>query len=217
MTELRKNYAFIGLFGSGKTEMAINWALHLRQQWPKVAIVDGDIISPYFRSRDVAEELEVLGLTPVYPQGSLRNGDLPVITGAARGYLERQEYKTVIDVGGEEGGIVVLGYLKPHLGDCEISMVVNVARPFSSTVDGITKALDDLTKVADIRVDYLINNPNLSKETTLDLILRGEEVLEEASRRLGIPVKFTVVPDFIEPKGLRFPAFPIRRFMRMEI
>jgi hypothetical protein len=217
VAELKKNYAFIGLFGSGKTEVAINWALQLRREWPHVAIVDGDIISPYFRSRDVAEELEDMGLTPVYPQGSLRNGDLPVITGAARGYLERPEYKTVMDVGGEEGGIVVLGYLKPYLGDCEISMVVNVARPFSSTVDGISRALDELTRAGDIKVDYLINNPNLSVETTLDLILRGEEVLAEASSRLGIPVKFTVVPDFIEPQGLRFPVFPIRRFMRMEI
>jgi hypothetical protein len=217
VTQLRKNYAFIGLFGSGKTEMAINWALYLRSQHPQVAIVDGDIISPYFRSRDVAEELEEMGLTPVYPKGALRNGDLPVITGAARGYLERQEYKTVMDVGGEEGGVVVLGYLKPHLGDCEISMVVNVARPFSSTVAGIERALNDLSRVADLKVDYLINNPNLSRETTPDLIRRGEEVLAEASERLSIPVKYTVVPDFLDVQGLRFPVFKIRRFMRMEI
>ena len=65
---MAKNYAFIGLFGSGKTEVAINWALELKKEHEKVAIIDGDIISPYFRTRDVAEELERMGLVTVYPK-----------------------------------------------------------------------------------------------------------------------------------------------------
>lgn len=211
-----KNYAFIGLFGSGKTEVAINWALKLREEHEKVAIIDGDIISPYFRTRDVAEKLEKLGLVTVYPKGALRNADLPIITGAAIGYLVNEEYKTVIDVGGEENGVVVLGYLKPYLGNVEISMVVNIARPFSSTVDGIIKAYEILRSVARIKVDYLINNANLSYETTPELIHKGEEILSKVSEIIEVPVKFSVVPDFIEENNFKFPVFKIHRFIEME-
>ncbi|MGB4263362.1 MAG: cobalamin biosynthesis protein CobQ [Fervidobacterium sp.] len=216
---MAKNYAFIGLFGSGKTEVAINWALELKKEHEKVAIIDGDIISPYFRTRDVAEELEKMGLVTVYPKGALRNADLPIITGGAIGYLSNQDYKTVLDVGGEENGIVVLGYLKPYLGDAEISMVVNIARPFSSTVDGIISAYEQLRRVVGIRVDYLINNANLSYETTSELIVRGEEMLGKVSELIEVPVKFTVIPDFINEDGKKFkyPIFKIKRFMRMEI
>ncbi|MEN3042841.1 MAG: cobalamin biosynthesis protein CobQ [Fervidobacterium sp.] len=213
---MAKNYAFIGLFGSGKTEVAINWALKLRNDYDKVAIIDGDIISPYFRTRDVAQILENMGLVTVYPKGALKNADLPIITGGAIGYLSNKEYKTVIDVGGEENGIVVLGYLKPYLGDIEISMVVNIARPFSSTVDSIIKAYDLLRKVARIKVDYLINNANLSYETTADLIKKGEEILSQVSEQIEIPVKFTVVPEFISEDNFKYPVFKIKRFMKME-
>ncbi|MGB9615414.1 MAG: cobalamin biosynthesis protein CobQ [Fervidobacterium sp.] len=213
-----KNYAFIGLFGSGKTEVAINWALKLKKEYDKVAIIDGDIISPYFRTRDVAEELEKMGIVAVYPKGALRNADLPIITGGAIGYLVNSEYKTVIDVGGEENGIVVLGYLKPYLGNAEISMVVNVARPFSSTVDSITRAYEQLRRIARIEVNYLINNANLSYETTVDLIHKGEEILSQVSEIIEVPVKFTVVPDFISisEDNFKYPVLKIKRYMRME-
>ncbi|WP_448375647.1 cobalamin biosynthesis protein CobQ [Fervidobacterium sp.] len=214
---MAKNYAFIGLFGSGKTEVAINWALKLKEDYNKVAIIDGDIISPYFRTRDVAEELEQMGLVTVYPKGALRNADLPIITGGAIGYLSNPEYKTVIDVGGEENGVVVLGYVKPYLGDAEISMVVNIARPFSATVDGIIKAYEQLRRIARVKVDYLINNANLSYETTPELILKGEEVLAKVSEIIEVPVKFTVVPEFIDYTDFKFAVFKIRRFMKMEI
>lgn len=213
---MAKNYAFIGLFGSGKTEVAINWALKLKNEGHKVAIVDADIISPYFRTRDVAEELETYGLVTVYPRGALKNADLPIITGAAIGYLVNPDFKTVLDVGGEENGVVVLGYLKPYLGDVEVNLVVNIARPFSSTVDGVVRAYETLRTVARVKVDYLINNANLSYETDAELIRRGEEVLAKVSELIGVPVKFTVVPDFIGDDGFRYPVFKIRRFMRME-
>ncbi len=214
--KIAKNYAFIGLFGSGKTEVAINWALKLKEEYEKVAIIDGDIISSYFRTRDVAEDLEKMGLVTVYPKGALRNADLPIITGGAIGYLVNQEYKTVIDVGGGENGIVVLGYLKPYLGNAEISMVVNIARPFSSTVDGIIKAYEQLRKIARIEVDYLINNANLSYETTPELIKKGEEIVSKVSEIIEVPVKFSVAPEFLDVDDLKYPIFKIRRFMRME-
>ncbi|ABR29983.1 cobalamin biosynthesis protein CobQ [Thermosipho melanesiensis] len=213
---MAKNFVFIGLFGSGKTEVAINYALKLREEYEKVAIADVDIISPYFRTRDVIEELEVKGVKVITPPGALKHADLPIVTGAVAGYLGNPEYKTVLDVGGEENGVVVVGYLRPHLKNTEICMVVNTKRPFTSNVDGIVKTYEQLSKVAKIKIDYLVNNTNLSKETTKDVILQGEKILEEASKILNVPVKYTVIPNFLDDFETRFPKFRIERFMKMD-
>jgi hypothetical protein len=175
-----------------------------------------DIISPYFRTRDAIDELEAEGIKVVTPPGALKHADLPIVTGAVAGYLNNPQYKTVLDVGGEENGIVVVGYLKPHLKDTEIYMVVNTRRPFTSTVDGIVKTYKQLTEVAKIKIDYLINNSNLSSETTKEVILEGERILKEASQVLEVPVKYTVIPDFLEDFETEFPKFRLKRFMKMD-
>ncbi len=215
----KKNFAFVGLFGSGKSELAINYALHLREQNENVALVDADIISPYFRSRDLSDILERNGVKAIYPAGALKTSDLPVITGASMGYLSNPNFRTVLDVGGEESGVIVLGYLKPYLTDTEISLVVNIQRPFTSTVDGIIKTYHQLSAVARLKFDYLINNANLSYETNIDIVRKGEEILQKVSEILEIPVKYTVVPDFLNLNGteLKYPVFKIKRYLKMEL
>ncbi len=55
LKNLLKDYQvhiFVGMFGSGKTEVSMNVALELKKENKNVAIADLDIISPYFRVRD---------------------------------------------------------------------------------------------------------------------------------------------------------------------
>ena len=42
---------FTGHFGSGKSEVSVNFAIKLSQLKNKVAVVDLDIVNPYFQSR----------------------------------------------------------------------------------------------------------------------------------------------------------------------
>ncbi|MBO8139152.1 MAG: cobalamin biosynthesis protein CobQ [Thermosipho sp. (in: Bacteria)] len=213
---MSKNFVFIGLFGSGKTEVAINYSIFLRKKYEKVAIADVDIISPYFRTRDVVDLLEKKGIKVITPPGVLKYADLPIVSGAVAGFLQNKDYKTVLDVGGEENGVVVVGYLKPYLEDAEISLVINTRRPFTSDVEGIIKTYEQLSKIAKLKISYLINNTNLSNETTKEIILEGEEIVSKASEVLEVPVKFTVVPSFISDINTKFPQFKIERFMKME-
>ena len=49
---------FSGHYGSGKTNIAVNYALHLAETGLLVTIADLDIVNPYFRTKDSAEDFE---------------------------------------------------------------------------------------------------------------------------------------------------------------
>jgi flotillin len=48
---------FAGHYGSGKTNIAVNYALSLAKEGKKVCIADLDIVNPYFRTKDSEAEL----------------------------------------------------------------------------------------------------------------------------------------------------------------
>ena len=41
-----------GHYGSGKTEIALNMALSIRQAGPETALIDLDVVNPFFRSAE---------------------------------------------------------------------------------------------------------------------------------------------------------------------
>ena len=51
-----------GHYGSGKTNIAVNYALALRQIEQRVTIADLDTVNPYFRTKDSEEELRAAGV-----------------------------------------------------------------------------------------------------------------------------------------------------------
>ena len=55
---------FAGHYGSGKTNIAVNYALYLRSLGKQVAVADLDIVNPYFRTKDSAAELAAAGVSP---------------------------------------------------------------------------------------------------------------------------------------------------------
>ena len=48
---------FLGHYGSGKTNLAVNWAMKAAEEGKKVEIADLDIVNPYFRTKDSQKEL----------------------------------------------------------------------------------------------------------------------------------------------------------------
>ena len=71
---------FAGPFGTGKTEVAINYALALASRNQAVTLTDLDVVTPYFRSREMAERLEESGVAVVAPPDLTKQIPLPAIT-----------------------------------------------------------------------------------------------------------------------------------------
>ena len=59
---------FAGHYGSGKTNIAVNYALALAAEGKKVCIADLDIVNPYFRTADSTRQLQEAGVELIVSQ-----------------------------------------------------------------------------------------------------------------------------------------------------
>ena len=74
---------FAGHYGSGKTNIAVNYAIALAKEGKEVCIADLDIVNPYFRTKDSARDLAAAGVTLISPQFANTNVDLPALPAEA--------------------------------------------------------------------------------------------------------------------------------------
>ncbi|WP_027363433.1 hypothetical protein [Desulfotruncus alcoholivorax] len=206
---------FTGNIGSGKTELAINYALRLKQEHDRVGIVDLDIVNPYFRTRVFRDYLEQNGLKVVAPAGELAGADVPALPAAILGILEDEGIKGVFDVGGDDIGATALGRFKPLLPEGSYGMffVVNTCRPFTRTVEGIMQVLKAVEKASRLKVTGLVSNTNLGSGTDIATIETGHNIVTEAASRLNVPVTFMAVRNELAAElAQRFPQenlFPL--------
>jgi hypothetical protein len=191
----------VGEFGSGKTELAIHHALRLAAQGIKTAIVDIDIVKPYFRTRESRELLEASGVYVVAPEQRLAHADLPILPQGLTRILSDTSYQVVMDVGGGDSSIV-LGQIRPQLAETgyEALLVVNTRRPFTADSDGIIRTLRRIEQVSRLTVTGLVANTNLATETTAEQILAGLELVKQAAEQLKLPVRGLVAPLWLKDK-----------------
>ena len=187
---------FVGAYGSGKTEVAVNYAFALRQQQQDVVIADLDIVNPYFRSRELRDAFEARGIRVVAPVGELAHADLPIITPMVRGAIQEETGSVLIlNVGGDAAGSRALSQFAVDIGaqGYDMAMVINDRRPWTSTVEGIQQAIARVEENSRLRVTVLVSNPNLAAETTPEIVHKGHDLVLEASKATGLPIIFLSV------------------------
>ena len=213
---------FTGNYGSGKTEIALNAALALKRSGAQqVMLADFDIINPYFRSALHRDLLESSGIEFLQPPYALTNVDMPVLSADVLSIFERHELQTFIDVGGDDTGAAAIGQFKRFFEreGCDLLYVINALRPLSSNADDIISMLNEIAGRVHMLPSGLINNTNLQDETTAELLLDGQRVVEDVSKRTGIPVwGIGARPDIIPqlPEALQPLCFEVERKMRID-
>lgn len=193
---------FAGSFGSGKTEIAINQSFAALKNKEKVAIVDLDIVNPYFRSRDIKEELIASGIKVIVPPDKFALSDLPLIAPEIKGFIQNDQYKLIIDVGGDEIGAKSVANFYPFLKDIDYKMymVINPYRPFTKNSNQIKKMLVDIELSSRLKINSLISNPNLGTQTDLKLIINGHNIVKEVSNQLNLPIEYLVIENSLYRK-----------------
>jgi KaiC/GvpD/RAD55 family RecA-like ATPase len=185
---------FSGHFGSGKTEMAINYAKDLARQGNKVSIVDIDIVNPYFCVRDLKDELEDFGVRVIASSPHFSNAELMVVPAEVVSAFNDKSSEVVIDVGGDDSGAVVLGQYNRYFReeDYEMYFVINTNRPFTAISQDTEEYIKAIERSSRLKVTHLISNTNLSYETTVEDILKGDREVMELSSKLNLPYKYVV-------------------------
>ncbi len=192
MFEKRLNI-FIGHFGSGKTEVAVNYALRMAEENYRTAIVDFDIVNPYFRTADAKEELEKNNIWVILPMYANTNVDVPALPPEIYSLFQKKEYKAVLDVGGDDLGAKAVSRFKEEIleDDYEMFFVINTRREMTSSPEKIIEMINVIEQSANIKVTKLVNNSNLLDETTPEIILEGDRIISEVSEKLGLPIGIT--------------------------
>jgi hypothetical protein len=209
---------FTGRFGSGKTEIALNYALQLTEQGTRPFLVDLDIVTPYFRTRDRSEELTRRGVRVVTPYAVGQHIHVPAIHPQIRGAVEQTTHPVVIDLGGDKQGARALAQYAPTLKRLGYKMYfcVNPYRPFTDTVRGIQEAIVEIETSSRLCVSALVSNPNLMSETSAQIFEQGHSLVTQVSSDLSLPVAFAVTSEslsqFVDPQSLDVELMVIHRF-----
>ena len=185
---------FFGHYGSGKTNIAINYALYLKEKFDKVAIADIDIVNPYFRTKDSENELIQKGIRVISLPFANTNVDLPALPPEVYGLVQNSEYYTVLDIGGDDRGAFALGRYTPYIleeNNYEALYVTNFYRPLTQTPEDALEVIQEIEDACKIKMTGIVNNSNIGELTTADDILVTLPKAENLSQIAGIPVVFT--------------------------
>ncbi len=185
---------FAGHYGSGKTNIAVNYALHLKNKGENVTIADLDIVNPYFRTRDSLEELNSAGIKLISSEFASSNVDLPALPGEVYSILDNFRECAIMDIGGDDRGAYALGRYADSIkneNNYEMLFVFNKYRPLTPTAEDALEIMGEIEEACKIKFTAIVNNSNLGALTTAEDVLASVEETEKLSALSGLPVKMT--------------------------
>ncbi|MDR0491699.1 MAG: ATP-binding protein [Oscillospiraceae bacterium] len=178
-----------GHYGSGKTEFAVSLALLLAaEKAGKLALIDLDVVNPYFRSRERRDILEDAGIA-VY--GSMYakeiTAEMPALGADVRAPLEDADCRVIIDAGGNDSGALVLNQYTKYLADGETTVlaVVNANRPETRDAAGTLAHIAAIEEATGLAVTGVVNNCHLVRETSADAVIRGHKICTQICETTG--------------------------------
>ena len=198
--DIKRVTLFAGHYGSGKTNIAVNWAKYLKKQNKAVTIVDLDIVNPYFRTKDSQEEFEELGIKLVCSQYANTNLDIPALPKEIYGAIADKNSYLIMDIGGDDVGAVAMGRYTPSIleeNNYEMIYVANCFRPLTKTAEDTLDVMREIEAASGIPFTAIINNSNLGVETTPEVVVKSNMYAQELSKISNLPVLFTTVNNSI--------------------
>jgi len=201
MRDFKRITLLCGHYGSGKTNVAVNIALKLREKFDKIAVADLDIVNPYFRTKDSSEDFKKAGIRLICSEYANSNVDIPALPQEMYAVVDDTETKFVLDIGGDDRGALALGRLAPSIiaeDDYEMLLVINMYRPLTPDALSTVEVMQEIEFAGKIKFTGIINNSNLGELTTADDVLASVDYANEVSRITGLPIVITTVKDSLQ-------------------
>ena len=179
-----------GNYGSGKTEIALHLAETFAEK-EKTTLVDLDIVNPYFRSGEKAEELRQKGVRVLMPTFAMTTVDIPALPAEIQSVFESDADRVIFDVGGDDTGAAALGRYYPSfmkIRDQVITaLVVNCLRPLTENREDIIDLAERIQARGRLKLDMMINNTNLADQTSGEMLEAAANTVRESAKALRIP------------------------------
>ncbi len=196
---------FAGHYGSGKTNIAVNYALALAKEGKDVTVADMDIVNPYFRTKDSERELTAAGVKLIVSPYANSNVDVPALPPEMYSVTEDKSRYAVLDIGGDDRGALALGRYAPAIleeGNYDMLLVINRSRPLTANTEDTVEVVREIERACGIPFTGIVNNTNLGPATTEDTVLDSLEYAKGVSEALNLPITLTTVPDWVYNKLL---------------
>lgn len=203
---------FAGHYGSGKTNIAVNYAMLLADEGKNVCIADLDIVNPYFRTKDSESELTERGISLISPRYANTNVDLPALPAESYRLVQDKSIFGVVDIGGDDRGAYALGRFADAIkaeGNYRMALVINRHRPLTSTVEDTVEIMREIETASGIQFNCIVNNSNLGFETTAATVLESVAFAEAVSRATGLPIWLHTVEKSIVGGISGIPVLPL--------
>ena len=214
MDPSRRVTIFAGHYGSGKTNIALNYARALARAGLRTCIADLDIVNPYFRTKDSAAALAEEGIGLVVSPFANSNVDFPALPKEIYALVADRSTHVVMDVGGDDRGALALGRWTGDIlaeGDYDMLAVVNASRPLTRTPADAVATLREIEAAAGIPFTGVVNNTNLGQQTRPEDVAASVPYAQTVADALGAQVRFTCCDRRIaaELEGKVPDLFPI--------
>ena len=213
---------FAGHYGSGKTNIAVNYALSLASDHKEVVIADLDIVNPYFRTKDASEVLEKNGVKLVSSPYANTNVDTPALPAEAYAVIHNKDVHAVIDVGGDDRGALALGRFASAIvaeNNYDMLFVINKYRYLTNTPEDTVEIMREIEDACSVKFTAIVNNSNLGDETTAENVLSSIEYAKSVANLSGLEIKMTTVSDKLmsELNGKVENLFPLKLYVKQFI
>lgn len=187
-----------GHYGSGKTNLALNLAIEMQSKGERVAVIDLDIVNPYFRSADYTELMQSRGIKVISPSTAGTTIDAPGLTASILSAFDSEDSRVVIDVGGDDAGAFALGRFSNQIAasrDYQMLYVINKFRKLTSTPQEAVDLLGEIESAAGLRASGIVNNSHFGPLTTAKDILESQAYAEQVAKLTELPLLMTTAPQ----------------------
>ena len=203
---------FAGHYGSGKTNIAVNYALKLAEEGKKVCIADLDIVNPYFRTTDSAQELKNAGVDLICPQYANSNVDLPALPAESYRLVQDQTTYGIMDIGGDDRGAYALGRFVPAIraeNNYRMAFVANFCRPLTRTAEDALEIMREIEQACGLSFTCIVNNTNLGNLTTAQTVIDSLEYIKQLCDLSGLPLWLHTAEASVAAQLTGLPVLPL--------
>jgi len=197
--------AVVGHYGSGKTTVAVNLAMRYAEAGERAAIVDFDIVNPYFRTADAKGELEAAGVHCVLPPLANTNVDIPALPGEIYSLFSASGAarfgRVIFDVGRDDGAIALGAYREYFYREPYAMLyVVSMYRPLTASPEDAAELLREIEARSGLRATHIVNNSSIGDETAADDVKASLGYARRVCELCGLPLLFTSVMEGVCPR-----------------